>query len=139
MRVQPAVDAAARNAVAIEAVGTEAYGFKVEAFAVFTDEATRDAMVAAFPKSAKVRPSTLTRYEDGRSVKYPTLSFHVSFKRNGVTGDFNEAGARRLRSFLKAADKAGIGVEVDAQEGINWSASTIILPTREAIEAHFGL
>lgn len=139
MRVQPAKDAAARNAIAIEAIGSERYGMKVEAFAVFDDEAKRDAMVALFPKSTKVYASTLTSYEDDKPVKRPTLCFIVNFKRNGVTGEFNETGARRLRSFLKTADKAGVGIEVDAQEDVNWSADTVVLRTREDIERHFGL
>lgn len=46
-------------------------------------------------------------YTDSRwSAPYVTVEFR--FVANGVTGDKNEAAAKRLRSFLKNLDKLGI-------------------------------
>jgi hypothetical protein len=116
-------------------MANEQITFKIEAFEYYgkvqleakVRVATKeDAQVVAalFPKSVKVKGTTLTGHIDEnlqdipwhsahgkpyRTVGY--VKFRATFERNGVTGEFNETGLKRYRSFRRNAEKLGFGTE----------------------------
>lgn len=67
--------------------------------------------VARFPKSAKLRATTLGTYDDAGNFTLGYVSHRINLRSDGVNGGVNETGIKRYRSILKAAEKAGIRVE----------------------------
>ena len=66
------------------------------------------AIAAMFPKSAKVRATTLS-YDHGKIIG--TVHFHAKLLATGVTGERNEAGIRRWHSFKRNAERMGYTLE----------------------------
>lgn len=85
------------------------YHAKVEAVVATLEDA--QAIVAQFPKSAGLRAATLYGDPEGRTG---FVSLTVKLAANGVTGERNETGVKRLRSFLKKAEALGLAVEYRA-------------------------
>ena len=91
---------------------------------------TQAEVAARFPKSYRMRPNTITRdtaaclaIPDGLTIDefishpdyghetHGTVSIDVEFGANGVTGDVNETGIKRARSFLTKAQALGFEVK----------------------------
>ena len=64
-------------------------------------------MLALFPKSVGLKLSTCDKVN---GVTVPWISGHANFRANGVNGGVNEAGVKRFKSLIKAANKAGIEI-----------------------------
>ncbi len=85
---------------------------------------------ALLPKGARINPRT--RQAD------------IEFRGNDVNGGTNETGAKRVKSLLKAADRAGIGVvfaqPCSVKDELNapfWGVGMRYI-TRDALEALLG-
>lgn len=80
-------------------------------------KADAERVAAMFPKSTKVRAVTLSTHtgsltgDDYRSVELGTVYFHAGLAATGVTGERNETGLRRWRSFKRTAAKLGMALE----------------------------
>jgi len=74
------------------------------ATAIFHNEEERDEFFAKFPKSLRVKKTTLSAgsYEDRKL--YPMADFWVSFVPDRNKGDKNETGLKRLKKFLALVD-----------------------------------
>jgi hypothetical protein len=90
---------------------------------------TEAEVAASFPKSYRMRPNTLTRdtlaclaipkmsindfvsHPDYGHETVGMVSIEVGFGANGVTGDVNETGIKRARSFLAKAQALGFEVQ----------------------------
>jgi hypothetical protein len=91
---------------------------------------TQAEVAAQFPKCYRMRPNTLTRdtiacraipagltieehinHPDYGNETVGTVSIDVSFGSAGVTGDVNETGIKRARSFLAKAQALGFEVK----------------------------
>lgn len=68
------------------------------------------AVVALFPKSAKLQASRLY----GDEAHEGSVRGWTKLSQDGVNGGVNEAGIKRFRSFIKAAKKAGVTLEWDS-------------------------
>lgn len=84
----------------------------------YAAKAEADAFVAAtFPKSAKVRGTSLSTFEgkpgadDYRNFVCGLVIFDADLASNGVNGGINETGLRRYRAMRKALAAAGIETE----------------------------
>lgn len=94
-----------------------------------------EVIMSKFPKSAGLKRTTLTRpinndYLNG-SETVPYISGYADFRKNGVNGGVNEAGIKRIRTLLKAAEKAGISVMYQA-------TCTNSIPTLDDLLAGLG-
>jgi hypothetical protein len=100
-------------------------------FGAFATEAERDEWLARFPKSAKVRPGTLSthagQYGQPGFVRLvlPTISATVKLTGDGVNRGVNETGLRRVRAILKVAglrwrgsDSNAYGTRAEFEEAI---------------------
>jgi hypothetical protein len=92
-----------------------------------TVEAARE-IAALFPKSMKVRATTLTSYATGEAVVTGIICFRAGLRSDGVNGGRNETGIKRYRSLVAKLAKHGFSTEYVAQ----WSNA---YPTLEAFEA----
>lgn len=84
------------------------------------------ALAAEFPKTTKVRATTLTSPIDGDYTKGSRVTGIVTFQAttasNGVNGGTNETGIRRLRSFRKALAGLGISESIETPYSNSLSA-----------------
>ena len=78
--------------------------------AAFATDEERDAFIARFPKSAKVRPGSLNTYTGtpGQadyvgSIRLPTATATATLTPDGVNKGANESGLRRVRTILRVA------------------------------------
>jgi hypothetical protein len=84
------------------------------------DAVERDAILALFPKSARLHATSLSRMgtdENGGSRTLGYISSTIKLATDGVNGGRNETGIKRLHSILRAAEKAGLVVEYSAAAG----------------------
>lgn len=94
---------------------------QVQAVAIVPTLAAAQAIAALFPKSHKVRATTLTRpigddlSANGTEV-VGYVSFEVGLNPTGNNGGRNETGIKRYRAFRKAVDRLGFPVEFDGRE-----------------------
>lgn len=76
------------------------------------DEA--NAFVARFPKSYRIHANQLYTFDrkDGNYTNYviATIELRVHLTPDKVTGEVNEAGLKRFRSFIAACKKQGIEI-----------------------------
>lgn len=71
-------------------------------------------MIAAqFPKSARVKATTLDKRPGGRTERVGLVTFGVKFTSTAVTGEENEAGAKRVRAFVQRARALGYDLSHD--------------------------
>lgn len=65
-----------------------------------------------FPKGLRLIATSLMHYEvDGWGATTGLLVLDVDLRSNGVTGEVNETGIRRYRSFRKHAARLGFDTE----------------------------
>jgi hypothetical protein len=102
------------------------HGFSAK---LIVDLGTEAQVAARFPKSYRMRPNTLSRdtlaclaipamsidefisHPDYGHETVGMVSIEVGFGANGVTGDVNETGIKRARSFLTKAQALGFEVQ----------------------------
>jgi hypothetical protein len=91
-------------------------------------------LAAQFPKSAKVKATTLSTYvqdADHNPIPDPVtgakyqhitkgyVAFYAKLEADGANKGTNEAGIRRYRSFARAAARLGHSVRYDARGSTN--------------------
>lgn len=68
-------------------------------------------LAARFPKSLRVRATTLSYANaEGQWTRCGLVHLHVSTVANATTGEANEAGVKRLRSFFTHAARQGLRI-----------------------------
>ena len=92
--------------------------------AYFGTVAEREEVLAWFPKSYGLRPSTLSTMRPGEIVDgyrdrdprtwtlLPSITGHAKLWSDGVNGGRNETGIKRLHKILAVAERHGMTVEV---------------------------
>lgn len=108
--------------------------YGVSMYAVFSEEAQRDAFVALFPKFVGVRPSRLwahVGYLEGAdwrgadSQEFPTATFRLKALPDGVNGGVNETGVKRLRRLLQVLEASGAAVRWSDANGCRTESETL--------------
>lgn len=82
----------------------------LEAHADVTTRADAEAIAALFPKSAKVYGTRCCGKRGDEWTEWGLVKFQVGFTKDGVTGQFNETGLKRYRSFRRACNNLGFEV-----------------------------
>lgn len=85
------------------------------------DEAAATEIASRFPKSARLRVTTLS-FSDGR----PKVSYIIgrgNLVANGANGGINETGAKRYHTLIRAAAKAGVSIRWEARWGNSYPSA----------------
>lgn len=111
-----------------------ATAFQIRVSAETDTLAQAQELAAAFPKSAKVKATTLSTYvqdEHGNPIPDPVtgrkyqhitkgyVAFYAKLEADQANGGRNEAGIRRYRSFARTAEHLGHSVRYDAAGATN--------------------
>jgi hypothetical protein len=106
------------TATGFEIHASKGYGDSVRfeaSLALARDASTKadaEAIAALFPKSLRVKGTTLWGHEHNDTGEFVSWScgyvkFLADFRANGVQGAANETGAKRVASFLRKAAQLG--------------------------------
>lgn len=79
-------------------------------YARFETVEQAQAAAALFPKSCRVRVSTLSGCGADRSITLHTIGVDIWLNADGVNKGVNETGIKRYRSIMRAIGKAGLDI-----------------------------